>query len=207
VQAAREALTAERAGAAGAAEAAASAAAAGLEAARAEAEVMREALQARPHARLPVTHRPEVGCGGLRRASAAPPCVMAVRLARGLGALPGLPPAARGRRRLRLCGESRGPRRRRCGQARLCRACRRGADAARRRQAAADRIQAAAAAEAAAARAAEDRAEDAADARRRAAELEGRLSVAEGLQARRTHRCLVACSRSAPGVHSPSKRC
>lgn len=49
-------------------------------------------------------------------------------------------------------------------------------------QAAADRIQAAVAAEAAAMRAAEDRAEEAADARRRVAELEGHLSVAEGLQ-------------------------
>lgn len=46
----------------------------------------------------------------------------------------------------------------------------------------ADRMQAAALAKAAAARAAEDRAEEAADARRRVAELEGQLSVAEGLQ-------------------------
>ena len=51
-------------------------------------------------------------------------------------------------------------------------------------QAAADRIQAAAVAEAAATRAAEDRAEEAADARRRIAELEGQLSVADGLQVR-----------------------
>ncbi len=47
MQAAREALAAERASAAGAAEAAAAAAAADLETARAEAEVMREALQVR----------------------------------------------------------------------------------------------------------------------------------------------------------------
>ncbi len=47
MQAVREALAAERASAAGAAEAAAAAAAADLETARAEAEVMREALQVR----------------------------------------------------------------------------------------------------------------------------------------------------------------